>query len=195
MKKILIVLLCFFISVPLTHASFFKMGPRVGTSVSQIKMSPAPGNTALADLQPGNYWGYHMGAFTRFNLLLCHIQPEILLTSTGARCKKNDKIFELSCTKLAIPAMVGLSFFSVFRIQLGPVFSWLLCAKEGRKNVREHYKSMTIGWQAGLGIDIWKIGIDLKYDGSLSKFGNKIAGISTNDSYAQWILSVGFNII
>jgi hypothetical protein len=67
--------------------------------------------------------------------------------------------------------------------------------KKGEKILREHYSSITTGWQAGLGVDIWKVGIDLKYEGSLSKFGKEIAGISTDHGYAQWIFGVSFNIL
>ncbi len=195
MKKTLIVLLCFLMTTPLTHASFFSMGPRVGVSTFRVNVNAAPGNTALAGLQLKDRWGYHLGAFTRFDLLLCYVQPEILFTGSGAKFKNNNKVIELSYAKLDIPIMLGLSFFKVLRVQLGPVFSGLLRAREGEKDVKEHYSSITTGWQAGLGVDIWKVGIDLKYEGSLSKFGDKIAGISTDHGYAQWILSIGFNVL
>jgi hypothetical protein len=195
MKKTLIVLLCFLMTAPLTHASFFSMGPRVGVSTFRVKVNAAPGNTAPKGLQLEDHWGYHGGAFTRFDLLLCYVQPEILFTSSGAKFKKNNKAIELSYAKLDIPIMLGFSFFKVLRVQLGPVFSRLLGAKEGEKDVKEHYSSITTGWQAGLGVDIWKVGIDLKYESSLSKFGEKIAGISTDHGHAQWILSIGFNIL
>lgn len=195
MNKTLIVLLCFLMTTPLAHASFFSMGPRVGVSRSQVKVNAAPGNAALEGLQLEDHWGYHVGAFTRFDLLLCYVQPEILFTSFGAKFKKNNQAIELSYTKLDIPAMLGLSLLGVFRVQIGPVFSWLLRATEGNKDVKKHYNSTTTGWQIGLGVDIWKVGIDLKYERSPSNFGDKIAGISTDHGYAQWILSIGFNVL
>jgi hypothetical protein len=148
MKRKAIVLLCFFASTPLTHANFFSMGPRIGVNISQVGVNPAPNNTAPAGLKQIHCWGYHAGIFTRFNLLLCHVQPEILLTSSDAKFKRNNKVLKLSCTKLDIPAMVGLSFLGVFRVQLGPVFSWLLSTKKENKYVTEHYSSVTTSWQA-----------------------------------------------
>lgn len=91
--------------------------------------------------------------------------------------------------------MVGRSFFRVARVQIGPVFSLLLSAKEGEKDIKEYYNSITIGWQSGVGFDVWKMVIDLKYEGNLSRFGNEIAGIRTNHGYALWVLSVGVNIL
>jgi len=117
------------------------------------------------------------------------------LTSSGAIFKKNHQPIKLDFTKLDIPVMLGLSVFKAFRTQLGPVFSVLSSAKEGEKDTRKHYSSITAGWQVGLGVDIWKVGIDLKYEGSLSKFGNEIAGISVDHGYGQWIFGVSFNIL
>jgi Outer membrane protein beta-barrel domain len=171
------------------------MGPRVGMNISRVEINSAPNNTAPEDLKQTHHWGYHAGVFTRFNLLLCHVQPEILFTTFDAQFKRNNKVLKLSCTKLDIPAMVGLSFLRVFRIQLGPVFSWLLSTKEEKEYVRKHYSSMTTGWQAGLGVDIWRIVIDFKYASRTSKFEDKITGISTDYGYTPWILSVGFNIL
>jgi hypothetical protein len=92
--------------------------------------------TTLENMQPENHWGYHIGVFARFELPLCHVQPEILLTSSGATFKKNNQPLKLDFTKLDVPVMLGLSFFKVVRTQLGPIFSLLLSAKEGRKNIK-----------------------------------------------------------
>ena len=196
MKKTLIALLCFLLSASLTHASFLNLCPRIGVHISQYKESFVIKNTEPTNLLLKDQWGYHVGAFTRFNLSLFYIQPEILVTNSGAKfSNKNNKELKYSFTKLDIPAMVGISFGGVVRTQIGPVFSLLLKAKKGGNDIKEHYRSPTVGWQAGLGIDIWKIIIDLKYEGYLSGLGETIAGIHTNHGYASWLLSVGVNIL
>lgn len=158
-------------------------------------MNSEKDNTALANLQLEDHWGYHVGVFTRLDLFTFYVQPEVLLTGYGAKFSKNNKVLQLGFTQLSIPAMVGRSFFRVFRAQIGPVFSLLLSAKEGEKDVKDHYSNTTIGWQGGLGFDAWKMVIDLKYEGNLSRFGSTIAGTRTNHRYALWILSVGVNIL
>jgi len=45
-----------------------------------------------------------------------------------------------------------------------------------------------------VGVDVWNVLIDLKYEGTLSRFGDKIAGIRTNHGHALWSLGVGFKI-
>ena len=136
-----------------------------------------------------------MGAFTRISLFLFYVQPEIILTNAGTRHSQDNKTIRYCCTKLDIPAMVGFSLFSVVRVQAGPTFSFLLKEKERGNDSKERYRSPTVGWQAGLGIDIWKIVIDLKYEGGLSRLRNTIAGIYTNHGRAPWVVSVGVNIL
>ncbi len=194
MKKIIILQLCFALSCGMAHANIFSIGPRVSVSIFQGKVNLAQ-DTKPAHLQLKDHWGYHVGGFTRFTLFTFYVQPEVLFTHAGARFSRHNKIVELRCTKLDIPAMLGLSFFGVVRAQLGPVFSWLLSATEGDKNVKEHNSSITVGWQGGLGVDLWKMVIDLKYEGNLRRLGNEIAGMRTNRRHAMWVLSIGVNML
>jgi Outer membrane protein beta-barrel domain len=193
-KKIIIVNLCFVFSFGIAHANIFSIGPRVGFSVSPSKVHLAHGKKPTP-LQLKDHWGFHAGIFSRLELFTFYAQPEILLTSSGAKVSKDNQVIQLDFTQLSIPAMAGISFFGVVRAQIGPVFSLLLSAKEKGKDVIEHYSSMTVGWQGGLGFDLWRMVIDLKYEGNLSKFGNETAG-RTNPGHAPWAtLSVGINIL
>ena len=91
--------------------------------------------------------------------------------------------------------MVGFTLFDLVRLQAGPTLSLLLSAKEGDKSVREHYEDFTMGYQAGLGVDLWNVMVDLKYEGNLTRFGNRIAGIATDHRPRLFILSVGFKLL
>jgi Outer membrane protein beta-barrel domain len=195
MQRKVIVLLFFFASTPLAYADFFSMGPRIGVNISRARINSTSNNTATTGLEQVHPWGCHVGVFTRFKLLLCYAQPEILFTSLDAKFKSNNKMLRLSCTRLDIPAMVGVSLLRVFRVQVGPVFSWLLSAKEEEKYVREPCNSITTGWQAGIGIDIWRIIIDLKYETRRSTLEDKIIGTRIDYGYTPWMLSVGFNML
>jgi hypothetical protein len=169
------------------------MGPRVGLYFS-------PGNVNLAHEkkpappQLNDYWSCHVGVFARLKLFTFYAQPEILLTISGAQVSKNNQVMQLDFTQLSIPAMAGLSFFGVARAQIGPIFSLLLKAKEGGKDVTEHYSSITVGWQCGLGFDLWKMIIDLKYEGNPSRFEHETTG-RTNPRHAPRTLSIGVNVL
>ena len=55
---------------------------------------------------------------------------------------------------------------------------------------------MTWGFQAGLGVDVSKFSLDVRYEGSLSKLGESFS-VGGNDFAldarpTQWIISLGF---
>ncbi|MEL6358530.1 MAG: outer membrane beta-barrel protein [Bacteroidota bacterium] len=195
MKRITITLLSFFIFTGAAHAGIFNMGPRLGVSISQLGVDLDKGSQVYKDLNLKVGLGYQAGVFTRFSFTSLYVQPELLVSGMGANFNdKAKKEAQVRFTKLDLPVMVGLSFFSMVRAQVGPVFGLLLSALESDKSVEDHYSMMNFGWQAGLGVDIWNMVIDLKYEGNFSNFGDKIGKLNTKQGYGLWILSVGFNI-
>ncbi len=177
----------------------FTVGPRVGFSSSSIDFDPFTigGET----ISSGNATtGFHAGIFSRITLGFLYIQPEALFTQSGGEIKLNDgvlnEIREVKFNKLDFPVMLGTRFLKVFRVQAGPTLSLLLDANvEGlEEEIKSGYKDATIGYQAGVGLDLWSLVLDLKYEGNLSTFGDELFGFATNQTNNQWILSVGFKL-
>lgn len=180
----------------------FIIGPRVGVSSSKLEIKEN-----VQDVKEGDAsFGFHAGLFTRFSLSSLYIQPEVLFTSNGGEIEFDDavgnQIIEYNYNKLDVPVMVGFKFAKFFRIQAGPVASLLLKAdaKEGgvTEDVKNNYNNATVGYQAGLGLDIGSLILDLKYEGNLSKFGDQVAvggaNFNTDLRHNQWLLSLGFKL-
>ena len=196
MKKFVTALLIFTMATGSAQAQFFKLGPRIiGGSVSRLRVNLAKDSTAYQSLKLRDDLGYHVGVFARFSLASIYVQPELLVSGYGARFSKEGKENKLRFTQLEVPTMVGFSFLGIGRVQLGPTFSLLFKASSGKEQVKKHYCRMTVGWQGGLGVDIWKLVVDLKYGGSLSRFGDKIGNVDTKHGYGLWMLSIGFNLL
>ena len=55
---------------------------------------------------------------------------------------------------------------------------------------------MIIGWQAGIGLDIWKFSIDMRYEDNFTNFGEHIRFFGTtyafSDRPSRLIGTVGF---
>ena len=93
--------------------------------------------------------------------------------------------------------MVGLKMFNILRIQAGPIASINVNSeiKDAMDTVQDvDYKNATIGYQAGLGVDIGNLIIDAKYESSLDKATGNVGNFSTDQRMNQWILSVGFKL-
>ena len=194
MKRITITLLSFFITTSLAHASILNLGPRIGLSVSELKVDQVKNKSVYEALSPKAGLGYHLGAFVRFSLDAAYIQPELLISGSGAQFNDEFKQKQkIRFTKLDIPVMVGFSLLKIVRAQVGPSFNILLDAVAGNTSVKDCYSFATLGWQAGLGVDLFNMVFDLKYEGNLTKFGKQIGGFKTKQGYGLWALSVGFN--
>ncbi len=192
----------FFCSV--SYAQFFSIGPRVGVSSSKLEI-----RDNVQDVKEGDAsFGFHAGLFARFSLSSLYIQPEVLFTSNGGEIEFEDgsgvgnQIIEYDYNKLDVPVMIGFKFAKFFRLQAGPVASLLLKAdaKEGgvTEDVKNNYNNATVGYQAGIGLDIGSLILDLKYEGNLSSFGDdiRVGGntFNTDLRHNQWLLSLGIRL-
>ena len=191
MKKWMITVLCFLALYDFTHARILQLGPRLGISSSQIKIKSP--NKQFPELQAAT--GYQVGFVAQLNLPIVFIQPELLITGSGIQYQQQTQKQKITYTKLELPVMVGMGFLGLAKLQAGPTLSLLLGAQQGQQNIKANYAPLTLGYQVGIGIDIWRLMVDLKYAANLSKFGHQLMGIATDHQQHLLILSVGFDML
>lgn len=143
--------------------------------------------------------GYQAGVFARVGTGL-YLQPEVYLSGTGGNFHANDNSVSgnVHFTNLNIPVLLGKSFGTGgtnFRIMAGPVYTSVLSHSLSQSISDAYqdfgkYKNGTLGYQAGVGVDILGLTADLRYEGGLTKL---------NENYGQraniFLLSVGFKIL
>lgn len=207
MKKVIIVIVGVMFTISLHSQLSF--GPRAGVSSSKIQVD------RVMDYNGDQFTyatdkarlGFHAGLFARLTISSFYLQPEVLFTSSGGKIlvssnNLGDDVQELTYNKLDVPLMLGIKLGDFFRIQAGPKFS-LLLSEDARQSdlfpeIKQNYKNSTIGYQAGIGFDIWKFYLDFKYEGNLSKFGNSITigneEFDTDFSNDLLMVILGFNI-
>ncbi|HSJ66992.1 MAG TPA: porin family protein [Anditalea sp.] len=194
MKKLLIAIMGLFI-IGSVEAQDFSIGPKVGVSQGNVNVSGDGFTSGDSKL------GYHLGGFIRMGGNFFFIQPEVLYTNTGgdiSRMDGNNRVtYEATFNRLDVPIMVGLKFANIFRIQAGPVANFLL-SSELRDNVDNiidpDYNTSSIGYQAGIGLDVGNMILDLKYEGPLGKTADSIVGFQTDQRQNQLILSLGIRL-
>ena len=197
MKTLMLTIMALFM-INISYGQF-TLGPKLGLTSSSIDFDPFTigGET----ISSGNaVAGFQAGVFTRITLGFIYIQPEALFSQSGGEIQLDDGVLtdirEVEFNKLDFPVMVGTKFLKVFRVQVGPTISMLLDAKvEGlEEDIKSGYSDATIGYQAGVGVDLWNLIVDLKYEGSISTFGGELFGFETDQNQSQWIVSVGFKL-
>jgi hypothetical protein len=208
MKKLLAITFVILISIP--AFSQLKFGLKAGVSTSSLKMDDlktvTSGSTSytVAALENAKY-GFHGGAFLRLTILGLYVQPELLFsTRTNEYTVTNLQttaatVVKQNFNKLDIPVMVGYKF-GPLRLNVGPAASLLINSPKeliGNQDYKSVYSKMTIGYQAGLGLDILKkLTIDVRYEGSLKKYQNQIENatgtkVNLDDRANAFLFSVG----
>lgn len=184
-----------------------KFGVKGGVNSSYIKMddiiSVSGGEKySLEGIKSGTV-GFHAGLMTRVTFFGVFIQPELYFSSTGGEVEVTDLITQdvsikkMEFKKLDIPVLVGFKFGPA-RINAGPVASIIIDSKADlieKAGYEEKIKGATFGYQAGVGIDILSISLDVRYEGNLSKLGEGV-NIGGNDfefdsRNPQFIFSLG----
>lgn len=194
MKKFLLLIPALFCFSSIM-AQDFSVGPKVGVSQGNVKVNGEGFSSGESKL------GYHLGAFVRMGGSSIFVQPEFLFTQTGGQIIEsttgNDDVFDVDFNRFDIPMMFGFKLAKFFRVQAGPVASILLDYKleDAIQNAVElDYRSSSLGYQAGIGLDIGNLILDLKFENSLSKIAKSVAGFNTDQRQNQLILSAGFRL-
>ncbi|WP_226390102.1 porin family protein [Penaeicola halotolerans] len=194
MKKIILAIAALF-TVGMVQAQDFSIGPKIGVSTTNIKVDSDQFESGDSKM------GYHVGAFARVGIGSFFLQPEVLYVNSGGEIRErqglNSRSYDVRFNKIDVPVMAGFRFAEVFRIQAGPVASILLnsdVSDEFQQLFNPDYNRTTLGYQAGIGLDLANLVVDLKYEGNLSKAGEELGGFATDQRVNQLILSVGFRI-
>jgi len=190
MKKLFAILVVILLSVP--AFSQIKFGLKAGVSTTNLSMETVKtittGSTSYTvDALTEAKYGFHGGAFVRLSLLGIYLQPELLFsTRTNEYTVTNvqtsaSSIVKQNFNKIDIPVMLGLKLGPA-RLNGGPVASLLINSPKDLitdPDLKSAYSRMTIGYQAGIGLDILKfLTFDIRYEGSLKKYQNQIENLT-----------------
>lgn len=180
MKRILIItaLTLFAFSA---EAQLFTLGPKIGLSSSKIRVVDDVNGIIEGDSEVG----FHAGLFARVSLLGFYVQPEAIFTSASGNIvvqesltQTSESVQELTYNKVDVPVMLGAKIGPLFRFNLGPVFSFILSedvrAGGAIEEIRSNYNDANVGYQIGVGLDISKITLDLRYENNLSALGDSV---------------------
>jgi len=174
MKRI--VLSALFISLNLAAFSqvlpSFQLGLKAGTNLSKLSTD----NTFSSD----NRAGYYAGLWTRIGAAGIHLQPELYLSGKNTTLKASTgEENKVKFTSLDVPVLVGTKIGAAgvgLRLNTGPVVSFILDDEQSFGQAagsvfKGNFKGQNFAWQFGAGLDVGKLGLDLRYETGLSKIG------------------------
>jgi hypothetical protein len=203
MKKIIVIILALVLAAPLF--SQVKFGLKAGISTdftfTNLDLSQATVDVVLQKAKEAE-WGFQGGAFMRASFSGFYLQPEILLATASNTLSYEgvvdgqpvDELLEQKFTKLNIPILLGFKMGPV-RLNAGPAASILITKPADMADIAT-YKTATFGYQAGIGLDLFKkLTLDVRYEGNLNQFGDGITiggeTVEFDDRTGALILHVG----
>ena len=149
--------------------------------------------------------GIHLGMFVQAKFGLVFLQPEIIFNSQSVDYSIEDlstqtvDILNENYQDIDLPIIVGFNA-GPFRFGGGPVGHYQLSSTSdivGNFNYSQTFNDFTWGWQAGIGLDFWKMHIDVRYEGNLSDFGDHITfydrKYAFDDKPSRLIASLGIS--
>lgn len=200
MKTIFLAVLACLAFQAAAQAQTFTFGIKGGASTSNISIEEVR-NDPWQYREPEKITGYHAGIFSRLQVLGVFVQPEALLASSGGRIRaigttvgSPERTDEFRFTRLDVPILIGYNFFNFLRVQAGPVASMMLSARQDGNNIDDYLNETDWGLQGGVGLDILRFTLDLRYERINRNYTNQLQGNSFKMENEQYLLSVGYKL-
>lgn len=208
MKKLIFIAVASFFLVQVSDAQIFKYGIKGGIGFSSVKISDVTGinnGSDVYDLVTGDgVMGYHLGVQTRIKIAMIYVQPEIYWNAGGGTLEQvvdngPNELLNVKFNRIDVPLLAGVKLGPV-RLNVGPVGSIVISETNDFSVIDPDYnlycKNMTWGWQGGIGVDLSKLSLDLRYEGPLSDLSetlpDAVSEFTMDPRPKQWIISLGF---
>lgn len=182
MRKFLILFAAVLIASP--AFSQVKFGIKAGASTTTVPTYDATTGDTNIEALKNAAWGFNAGIFLRLQAMGIFLQPEIVFmtnsydynvtTISTSQVLKQKQTFN----RVEIPVLLGVKL-GPLRLNAGPSATVPIGSPKALvndPNWDKMYRGTTIGYQAGIGIDIFNtLTLDARYGGSLAKkFGNDV---------------------
>jgi opacity protein-like surface antigen len=120
--------------------------------------------------------GYHAGVWMRFKVPVVgiYVRPEIIYTSLSSEYTLTGiGQAKFNLNRIDVPVLLGMKFIGVGNFFIGPSFQYVLDSDFSVAGIDlekdDAKEDINVGFQIGLGIEFWKLGIDVRYESAFSK--------------------------
>ena len=136
--------------------------------------------------------GYHAGVWLRFKVPVVgiYVRPEVVYTSLSSEYSIPliDQTAKFNLNRIDVPVLLGMKFIGVGNFFIGPSFQYVLDSDFSVAGIDleqdDAKEDINVGFQIGLGIEFWKLGIDVRYESAFSK-----AESAYNDSAEEALIN------
>ncbi len=205
MKKIIFAIVL--LSGIALHSQSAGFGIKGGLNYGEIGDAEFSTEFATETFSKENKTGYHAGIFYKIELAGLFLQPEIMYTKLNTAYSGESTVFQtdgdldFELSKIDAPILLGLDLIGPINIKAGPSFQYILDSgfDGDNTNFEDPEKSITVGYQLGVGISLKQLGFDVRYEGGftdntiVSENSVENAGFTVDTRPSQWILSLSYS--
>ncbi|WP_136479797.1 porin family protein [Cognatitamlana onchidii] len=113
---------------------------------------------------PSSNAGFHLGVFGKIGNSI-YFKPELVYTNTKSDYDQD----RFKMQKLDAPLLVGVRIIGPLSIFAGPSFQYILDSEFSGININDIEKEFSAGLNFGVGFNLKKLGVDLRYERGFSK--------------------------
>jgi hypothetical protein len=165
MKKITLFLSLALLAITTSVSAQFSIGPKVGLNVSNYTGGNIKANALMS---------YHVGGIMSIGIgNVFSIQPEVLLSSQGAKVENQGSKENYKVSYVAVPVMFKVRTGSGLYFELGPQASFKTSENIKDQTIQNFAKSLDLSVGGGLGYQSGGgLGIGARYLAGISKVGD-----------------------
>ena len=140
--------------------------------------------------------GYHAGIWLRAKIPVIglYIRPELVYTNLENEVlyKTTGNTTDYKFQKIDIPVLLGKKIFGVGNVFIGPSFQYILSSDFGFDDIKNvEADGFTVGLQFGGGVELGKLGIDVRWERAFSGIESNVvgnAGLTTFDTRVNQVI-------
>ncbi|MCB0372725.1 MAG: PorT family protein [Muricauda sp.] len=113
--------------------------------------------------------GYHFGFWGKLDFPKIYLRPELVYSKTKSSYDVNGDSQDYDISKLDMPVLLGYKIIGPLHIFAGPAFQYTLNNDLGDLVVEDVKNDFTVGLNAGVGVNLGKLGLDVRYERGFSE--------------------------
>ena len=136
--------------------------------------------------------GFHGGGFLNFSFGALSLQPEVLVSTQGARIDSANKSYDWKVTYATIPVILKYRTATGFYLEAGPQVGFKLSENISDETIEDFAKGLDLSAAAGLGFQTkGGLGIGARYLVGLSKVGDFDPPKNIDPDFKNSVIQVG----
>ncbi|MEM9001348.1 MAG: outer membrane beta-barrel protein [Bacteroidota bacterium] len=185
MKRILLLAVIFLFSTAAIAQSGSGFGIKAGLSYNEngdLVSSIGDAGQNITEGAEGKT-GYHIGIFGKLDLPKIYVRPELVYTRTKSTYDIAGSSNDYDVSKLDLPVLFGIKVIGPMHFFIGPAFQYTLSNDLDEFEIEDVENDLTVGLNVGVGVNLGRLGLDVRYERGFSEneaniIGDNIADIS-----------------